>query len=144
MLLFICCRIVDIPNTACTLAIPTAIFTDVDIRPNHDGPPTGPKLIKRPQVPMVPCTLKNNNRKNNPLRCFLDTYDTSIYYYQYFLTLMPILCAFIGTYSLQMRALCLRLRTPAQAAKREHNDEHWFPRLCPLEVSRIEVKIHLH
>lgn len=47
--------IVDVPNACATIAIPTAIF-DQDIRPNHDGPPTGPRLVKRDQVPMVPYT----------------------------------------------------------------------------------------
>ncbi len=41
--------IVDIPNAVATLAIPIAIF-DQDIRPKYDGPPVGPKLIKRGDV----------------------------------------------------------------------------------------------
>lgn len=35
--------IVDVPNCCTTLAIPTRIF-DVDIRPNHNGPPTNPRI----------------------------------------------------------------------------------------------------
>ncbi len=46
--------VVDVPNACVSLAIPVAIF-DQDIRPNKDGPPTGPRLINRggvlPQVP---------------------------------------------------------------------------------------------
>lgn len=38
--------IVDVPNCCTTLAIPTSIF-DVDIRPSHEGPPVGPRLISR-------------------------------------------------------------------------------------------------
>lgn len=38
--------IVDVPNCCTTLAIPTRIF-DVDVRPCHDGPPTGPRTIWR-------------------------------------------------------------------------------------------------
>lgn len=38
--------IVDVPNCCTTLAVPTRIF-DVDVRPNHDGPPVGPRLITR-------------------------------------------------------------------------------------------------
>ena len=47
--------IVDVPNACATIAIPTAIF-DQDIRPKHEGPPTGPRLISRGQVPTVPYT----------------------------------------------------------------------------------------
>jgi formamidase len=45
--------IVDVPNSCCTLAIPIAIF-DQDIRPKHEGPPTGPRLIKRGDCPRSP------------------------------------------------------------------------------------------
>lgn len=55
--------IVDVPNCAATLAIPTAIF-DQDIRPKHDGPPTGPRLIQRGQVPMIPYTGSLPTTKN--------------------------------------------------------------------------------
>eukprot|EP00891_Asterochloris_glomerata_P005680 jgi/Astpho2/5680/fgenesh1_pm.00079_%23_49_t len=58
-LLLSCCpcegkiaAIVDVPNACCTIAIPTAIF-DQDIRPKAGGPPTGPKLLKRDQLPTV-------------------------------------------------------------------------------------------
>eukprot|EP00172_Hildenbrandia_rubra_P001530 Plantae.Rhodophyta-Hildenbrandia_rubra.ctg20963.p1 GENE.Plantae.Rhodophyta-Hildenbrandia_rubra.ctg20963~~Plantae.Rhodophyta-Hildenbrandia_rubra.ctg20963.p1 ORF type:complete len:166 (-),score=17.73 Plantae.Rhodophyta-Hildenbrandia_rubra.ctg20963:166-663(-) len=43
--------IVDVPNACTTLAVPIRIF-DQDVRPTSDGPPTGPKLISRGQVPM--------------------------------------------------------------------------------------------
>lgn len=42
--------IVDVPNAVVTLALPTAIF-DQDIRPRKDGPPTGPRLIKKVDIP---------------------------------------------------------------------------------------------
>lgn len=48
--------IVDVPNACATLAIPLAIF-DQDVRPKKDGgagPPTGPRVVSRGQVPMVP------------------------------------------------------------------------------------------
>ncbi|KAK9909380.1 hypothetical protein WJX75_001337 [Coccomyxa subellipsoidea] len=45
--------IVDVPNACATLAIPIAIF-DQDIRPKKGGPPVGPRLIKRGDVPKVP------------------------------------------------------------------------------------------
>jgi hypothetical protein len=46
--------IVDVPNACATLAIPLAIF-DQDVRPKKEGgPPTGPRVVSRGQVPMVP------------------------------------------------------------------------------------------
>ncbi|CAD7700914.1 unnamed protein product [Ostreobium quekettii] len=39
--------IVDVPNCCCTLAVPTRIFKDVDVRPSKDGPPVGPQLVTR-------------------------------------------------------------------------------------------------
>uniref|UniRef100_A0A7S1XAR8 Formamidase n=1 Tax=Compsopogon caeruleus TaxID=31354 RepID=A0A7S1XAR8_9RHOD len=40
--------IVDVPNCCTTLAIPTRIFRNVDIRPNHRGPLSGaPQLLQR-------------------------------------------------------------------------------------------------
>eukprot|EP00884_Botryococcus_braunii_P016343 jgi/Botrbrau1/3392/Bobra.0337s0033.1 len=46
--------IVDVPNACATLAIPTAIF-DQDIRPKvTGGPPTGPRLVTRGDVPRSP------------------------------------------------------------------------------------------
>lgn len=42
--------IVDVPNCCTTLAIPTRIF-DVDIRPNHDGPPTD-VVVRTGTVPL--------------------------------------------------------------------------------------------
>jgi formamidase len=41
--------IVDVPNAVATLAIPLAIF-DQDVRPKHEGPPTGPKVVQRGDV----------------------------------------------------------------------------------------------
>lgn len=38
--------IVDVPNCCTTLAVPTSIF-DVNVRPCHDGPPAGPRVIRR-------------------------------------------------------------------------------------------------
>jgi len=38
--------IVDVPNACATLAVPIAIF-DQDVRPNKEGPPVGPRLVKR-------------------------------------------------------------------------------------------------
>jgi formamidase len=56
--------IVDIPNAVATLAIPIAIF-DQDIRPNYEGPPVGPKLIKRGDV--AKCTYDGSLPTfNNP------------------------------------------------------------------------------
>ncbi|XP_057417657.1 uncharacterized protein LOC130711901 [Lotus japonicus] len=41
--------IVDAPNACATLAIPTAIF-DQDIRPKNNKVPTGPRLVRKPDV----------------------------------------------------------------------------------------------
>ncbi|KAK9823995.1 hypothetical protein WJX72_006864 [[Myrmecia] bisecta] len=42
--------IVDVPNACATLAVPIAIF-DQDVRPKKGGPPVGPRLVKRGDVP---------------------------------------------------------------------------------------------
>uniref|UniRef100_A0A0C9S545 TSA: Wollemia nobilis Ref_Wollemi_Transcript_13340_1660 transcribed RNA sequence n=1 Tax=Wollemia nobilis TaxID=56998 RepID=A0A0C9S545_9CONI len=59
-LLLSCCpcegrlaSIVDTPNAVATIAIPIAIF-DQDIRPQKQGVPIGPRLIKKPDV--LKCT----------------------------------------------------------------------------------------
>lgn len=45
--------IVDVPNCCTTLAVPTRIF-DVDILPNKQGVPVGPRLITRSDCAKVP------------------------------------------------------------------------------------------
>ncbi|KAL2499600.1 Acetamidase/Formamidase family protein [Abeliophyllum distichum] len=45
--------IVDSPNALATLAIPTSIF-DQDIRPKTNKVPTGPRLVRNPDIPQ--CT----------------------------------------------------------------------------------------
>ncbi|XP_004141873.1 uncharacterized protein LOC101206142 isoform X2 [Cucumis sativus] len=49
--------IVDTPNAMVTLAIPTAIF-DQDIRPKPSKVPTGPRLLRRPDV--LKCSYDGN------------------------------------------------------------------------------------
>ncbi|KAL9229827.1 hypothetical protein vseg_005254 [Gypsophila vaccaria] len=49
--------IVDSPNAVATLAIPTSIF-DQDIRPKSSKVPTGPRLVRKPDV--MKCTYDGN------------------------------------------------------------------------------------